>query len=68
MARWISQAGFEAYLDGHWYTCDARNNIPRIGRVLIARGRAATAVAISSIFGPNTLNSFKVRTDEVSEG
>lgn len=56
---------FEAYLDGHWYTFDPRNNIPRIGRVLIARGRDASDVAISSTFGPNTLVSFKVWTDEV---
>lgn len=59
---------FEAYLDGQWYTFDARNNIPRIGRVLIARGRDAADVAISSTFGPNTLVSFKVRTDELIEG
>lgn len=59
---------FEAYLDGHWYTFDPRNNIPRIGRVLIARGRDAGDVAISNTFGPNTLQSFKVRTDEVPEG
>jgi transglutaminase-like putative cysteine protease len=59
---------FEAYLDGHWYTFDPRNNIPRIGRVLIARGRDAADVAISNTFGPNTLVSFKVRTDEVNEG
>ncbi len=59
---------FEAYLDGNWYTFDARNNMPRIGRVLIARGRDAADVAISSTFGPNTLMSFKVRTDEVTEG
>jgi len=59
---------FEAYLDGNWYTFDARNNIPRIGRVLIARGRDAADVAISSTFGPNTLVSFKVWTDEVNEG
>jgi len=59
---------FEAYLDGYWYTFDARNNIPRIGRVLIARGRDAADVAISSTFGPNTLVSFKVWTDEVNEG
>jgi transglutaminase-like putative cysteine protease len=58
---------FEAYLDGYWYTFDPRNNIPRIGRVLIARGRDAADVAISSSFGPNTLKSFKVWTDEVSE-
>jgi transglutaminase-like putative cysteine protease len=58
---------FEAYLDGTWYTFDARNNIPRIGRVLIARGRDAADVAISNTFGPNTLQSFKVTTDEVIE-
>ena len=58
---------FEAYLDGYWYTFDPRNNIPRIGRVLIARGRDAADVAISSTFGPNTLESFKVWTDEVNE-
>jgi transglutaminase-like putative cysteine protease len=56
---------FEAFLDGRWYTFDARNNMPRIGRVLIARGRDAADVAISSAFGPNTLTSFKVWTDEV---
>jgi transglutaminase-like putative cysteine protease len=58
---------FEAWLDGRWYTFDARNNVPRIGRVLIARGRDASDVAISSTFGPNTLYSFRVRTDEVSD-
>jgi transglutaminase-like putative cysteine protease len=59
---------FEAYLDGNWYTFDARNNTPRIGRVLIARGRDAADVAISSTFGPNNLVSFKIRTDEVPTG
>jgi transglutaminase-like putative cysteine protease len=59
---------FEAYLDGTWYTFDARNNIPRIGRVLIAHGRDAADVAISSTFGPNDLVSFKVITDEVLTG
>jgi transglutaminase-like putative cysteine protease len=58
-------AWFEAFLDGQWYTFDARNNTPRIGRILIARGRDASDVAISSTFGPNTLTSFKVWTDEV---
>ncbi len=56
---------FEAFLDGHWYTFDARNNTPRIGRILMARGRDAADVAISTSFGPNTLTSFKVWTDEV---
>ena len=59
-------AWFEVYLGGHWYTFDARNNTPRIGRVLIARGRDAADVAISNTFGPNTLKSFKVWTNEVS--
>ena len=59
-------AWFEAYLDGQWYTFDARNNTPRIGRVLIARGRDAADVAISNAFGTNSLVSFKVWTDEVA--
>ena len=58
-------AWFDVYLGGRWYTFDARNNVRRIGRVLIARGRDAADVAISSTFGPNTLKSFKVWTDEV---
>jgi transglutaminase-like putative cysteine protease len=60
-------AWFEAYIGGRWYTFDARNNIPRIGRVLIARGRDATDVAISNTFGPNILAGFTVWADEVSE-
>jgi transglutaminase-like putative cysteine protease len=60
-------AWFEAYLDGHWYTFDARNNTPRIGRVLIARGRDAADVPISHTFGRNKLTSFRVWTDELSE-
>lgn len=58
-------AWFEAYVGGHWQTFDPRNNVPRIGRVLMARGRDATDVAISNTFGQNTLRSFKVWTDEV---
>jgi transglutaminase-like putative cysteine protease len=57
-------AWFEAYLGGGWYTFDARNNVPRIGRVLIARGRDAADVPISNSFGPNTLVGFRVWTDE----
>ena len=61
-------AWFEVFLGGQWYTFDARNNTPRIGRVLIARGRDAADVALSNTFGPNTLTSFKVWTDEVPAG
>ncbi len=59
-------AWFEVYIGGAWYTFDARNNIPRIGRVLIARGRDAADVPISNTFGPNTLKNFKVWADEIS--
>jgi transglutaminase-like putative cysteine protease len=58
---------FEAHLDGAWYTFDARHNVPRIGRVLIARGRDAADVAISTAFGPGALSHFEVWTDEVAE-
>ena len=56
---------FEAYLGGSWHMFDPRNNVPRIGRVLIAQGRDAADVPITQTFGPNTLISFKVWTDEV---
>jgi transglutaminase-like putative cysteine protease len=59
-------AWFEAYVDGRWQTFDARNNVPRIGRILIARGRDATDVAISNAFGRNTMVGFKVWVDEVA--
>ena len=62
-AAWI-----EVYLGGAWHTFDARNNVPRIGRVLIAQGRDAADVAIATTFGPNTLESFTVWTDEIVEG
>jgi transglutaminase-like putative cysteine protease len=59
-------ARFEAYLKGRWYTLDARHNIPGAGRVLIARGRDAADVAISTTFGPNPLSSFTVITEEIT--
>jgi len=60
-------AWFEVYLSGRWHTFDARNNEPRTGRVLMARGRDAADVAIVTTFGPNVLESFKVWADEVTE-
>jgi len=59
-------AWFEAYLGGAWHTFDPRNNVPRIGRVLIARGRDAADVAISTTFGPNTLVQFSVQADQLT--
>jgi transglutaminase-like putative cysteine protease len=58
-------AWFEAYLGGHWHTFDARHNQPRIGRILMARGRDAADVAISTTFGNAILTGFKVITDEL---
>jgi transglutaminase-like putative cysteine protease len=58
-------AWFEAYLGGRWYTFDARHNQPRIGRIVMAKGRDAADVAITTTFGPSKLVGFKVITDEV---
>jgi transglutaminase-like putative cysteine protease len=60
-------AWFEAYLGGSWYTFDARHNHPRIGRIVIARGRDAADVAISTGFGFTELVRFSVVTEEVEE-
>ena len=58
-------AWFEAWIGGKWQTFDPRNLVPRIGRVLMARGRDAADVAIATTFGPSTLESFRVWTDEI---
>jgi len=58
-------AWFEAYLDGRWYTFDARHNHPRIGRIVMARGRDAADVAISTTFGVAQLVKFAVITEQV---
>jgi transglutaminase-like putative cysteine protease len=60
-------AWFEVFLGDRWYTFDARHNEARIGRVLIARGRDATDVAISTEFGNALLAGFKVITEELEE-
>lgn len=59
-------AWFEVFLGGQWHTLDARHNIPRIGRVLVARGRDAADVALTTAFGANRLDSFRVATTEVA--
>ncbi len=57
-------AWFEVFLGGRWWIFDARNNMPRIGRVLMARGRDATDVAIANTFGEAYLVGFKVISEE----
>jgi transglutaminase-like putative cysteine protease len=59
-------AWFEVFLDGRWYSFDARHNVPRIGRIVIARGRDAADVAIATYFGAAKLKTFTVVTDEIA--
>jgi transglutaminase-like putative cysteine protease len=58
---------FEVFLGGRWITVDPRNLVPRVGRILIARGRDAADVAITTTFGPNVLRDFQVWTVEIHE-
>jgi transglutaminase-like putative cysteine protease len=60
-------AWYEVYLDGRWFTFDARHRHPRIGRIVMARGRDAADVAISTSFGPAQLTRFDVITDGMTE-
>ncbi|MEJ7935141.1 transglutaminase family protein [Sphingobium sp. AN558] len=60
-------AWFDVYVAGDWFTYDARHNQPRIGRILMARGRDATDVALTTAFGRTTLARFDVHTDEVNQ-
>ncbi len=61
-------AWFEVFLEGRWWTFDARNNMLRVGRVLMATGRDAADVAITTSFGVTQLALFQVVSDEVVEG
>jgi transglutaminase-like putative cysteine protease len=58
-------AWFEAYLGNRWYAFDARHNVPRIGRVVIGRGRDAVDVALTTSFGLQRLNTMTVWAEEV---
>src|SRR4029450_4320845 len=57
-------AWVEVYLGGHWHTVDARHNAPRIGRILMATGRDATDVALTTSFGSSRLG----RVDGITGG
>jgi transglutaminase-like putative cysteine protease len=58
-------AWFEVYLGGRWFTFDARHNTPRIGRIVMARGRDAADCAITTSFGDSRLVQFKIVTEEI---
>jgi transglutaminase-like putative cysteine protease len=60
-------AWFEAYIGGRWYTFDARHNVPRIGRILVARGRDAMDIPMLQSFGPHILRRFEVTTEELPD-
>ncbi|WAJ28248.1 transglutaminase-like domain-containing protein [Antarcticirhabdus aurantiaca] len=60
-AAWI-----EVFLAGRWHMFDPRNNSPRVGRVLVARGRDAADVPLTLTFGPGELKRFVVTTEEVA--
>jgi transglutaminase-like putative cysteine protease len=60
-------AWFEAYIGGRWYVFDARHNMPRIGRITVARGRDAMDIPMLHTFGPHMLRRFEVITEEVVE-
>jgi transglutaminase-like putative cysteine protease len=60
-------AWFEAFLDGRWYAFDPRHNMPRIGRIVIARGRDATDVPFLNSFGAHGLATFEVITEEITD-
>lgn len=59
-------AWFEVFLGGKWHTFDARNNKPRVGRILMARGRDAADVALTTTFGKHALEKFDIWAHEVS--
>jgi transglutaminase-like putative cysteine protease len=59
-------AWVEVFLDDRWYTFDPRHDAARIGRIVVARGRDATDVALINSFGPHTLKLFKIWTDEAA--
>ncbi len=58
---------FEAWLDGRWWTFDPRNNEPRVGRVVVARGRDALDAAMVTTWGAAVLKTMSVWADELGE-
>ncbi|GLS29379.1 Transglutaminase-like enzyme, putative cysteine protease [Mesorhizobium albiziae] len=60
-------AWIEVFLGGRWHTFDPRNNVPRVGRIVVARGRDAADIPLINSFGPHLLKSFRVWTYEVTD-
>lgn len=60
MERWIPRPGWKSISACRWHVFDPRNNIPLIGRILIANGRDAADMPLTHNFGPGVLSSFTV--------
>jgi transglutaminase-like putative cysteine protease len=60
-------AWFEVWIGDRWWAMDARHNVPRIGRTLMAVGRDAADVAITTAFGNAPLTRFVVTTEEITD-
>jgi transglutaminase-like putative cysteine protease len=60
-------AWYQVFLDGRWIDLDARHNYPRFGRVLVAVGRDAADVAITTSFGATNLVKFYVESNEIDD-
>jgi transglutaminase-like putative cysteine protease len=58
-------AWYQVFLDGQWIDLDARHNYPRLGRILMATGRDAADVAITTSFGATNLVKFYVESNEI---
>lgn len=58
-------AWYQVFLDGQWINLDARHNYPRLGRILMATGRDAADVAITTSFGAAYLEHFYVESNEI---
>ena len=61
-------AYFEVYLGNHWFTYDARFNVPRIGRVKVSCGLDAVDGAFATAYGPARLTYFEVWAYQVPPG
>jgi transglutaminase-like putative cysteine protease len=60
-------AWYQVWLDGQWWDMDARHNEPRQGRILMATGRDAADVALTTSFGQADLKNFFVESNEIDE-
>lgn len=61
-------AWFEAFIGGRWYTFDATQKEPRGGRIVLAYGRDAADVAITTPYGPIEVEDMNVNVERIDGG